>query len=149
MAEIFLDAGLDYIHGIIPKGGALGTLACGAFSSQTPTTVAARTAVIGAGQIEEPVSGTGGYARVIVATGDWGAPATNGLGRRITSVEKSFPTSTAAWNPTTINGFFLATGTVVGAGTPIFQSNFDDLLAAVINAAAIVLKVTPFWQSNV
>jgi len=145
MAEIFTDAGIDYILGIIPKGGALGTLSLGVFTSQTPTTVPTRTQTLGAG-ITEPASGTGGYARVTIATGDWGAASTNGNGRRITSAQKSFPETTAAWNPASANGSFIATGTTVGAGTVIYAANFDDGLAANMNAAGLVLRVTPFWQ---
>jgi hypothetical protein len=144
MAEIFLDEGLDYIMGIIPKGGALGSLAVGAFTAFTPSTVAARTANIS--NLVEPAAGTGGYARVAVTTGNWGAQGTNGNGRRSTSVQKAFPSSSAAWNPSSVNGCFIGVGTTVGAGTVIFMANFDDSLAANVNAAGLILRVTPFWQ---
>lgn len=144
MAEIFFDEGLDYILGIIPKGGALGTLALGAFTAATPSTVPARTSTIA--NLNEPANGTGGYARVIVTTGNWGAAATQGSGRRITSAQKSFPSSSAAWNPSSVNGTFIGVGTTVQAGTIIYAANFDDSAAAVINAAGLVLRVTPFWQ---
>lgn len=149
MAETFLDEGLDYIMSLIPGGGAMSALAIGAFTSQTPTTVPARTATFGNGGISEPAAGTGGYARVAVATGDWGAPATNGSGRRRTASQKAFPTSTAAWNPTAVNGCFIVVGTTVGAGTLIYAANFDDGQVAQLNAAGLVLRVTPFWQLDV
>lgn len=148
MAETYLDAGIDYILGVIPKGDALGTLALAAFTSQTEDTVAARTATIGSG-IDEPAGGTGGYARVAIDEGDWGAPATNGSGRRITAAQQAFPESTGAWNPSTVNGFLIAVGTSVGGNPPIYQANFDQEVAAEIGSSGIVLRVTPFWQLNV
>lgn len=147
MAETFFDEGLDYIMSCIPGGGAMSALAIGAGTSATPTTVPARTSVIGG--MGEPASGTGGYARVALIGANWGAPATNGSGRRRTAVQKSFPITTAAWVPSTVNFCFIAVGTTVGAGTVIYAANFDDSAAALLNAAGLVLRVTPFWQLDV
>jgi hypothetical protein len=148
MAEIFTDEGLDYLMGIVPKGGAMGALALGAFTSQTPSTVPARGATLANAGIVEPVAGTGGYARVSISTGDWGAQTTQGNGRRSTAAQKSFPTTSAAWNPSSVNGNFIGVGTTVGSGVVIFAANFDDLAAANMNAAGLVLRSTPFWQHD-
>lgn len=145
MAEIFTDEGLDKIMGIVPKNGTnLTTLYLGLFSSQTPTTVPARTATGGAapsGWTE--VTGTG-YARIAVAAADWGAASTVGNGRSITAAQKTFTGGAGGW--TAANGFFLATNSASGAGdTTIFFSNFASGLARTL-ASGDTLKVTPSMQ---
>lgn len=147
MAEIFVDEGLDKILGIFPKNGSnLTQLYVGLFTSQTPTTVPARTATGGAapsGWTE--VTGTN-YARQSLAAGGWGAPGTNGNGRKITaSSQISFPAAGAGgW--TVANGFFLATNSASGAGdTIIFFANFDSGLARTL-AVGDQLKLTPSME---
>ena len=144
MAELFFDGGLDYIMSVIPGGTAMSALAIGAGTAATPSTLPARTAVIG--DMGEPAAGTGGYARVAVNTSDWAAPATNGNGRRRTSIQKAFPSTSAAWNPSAVNFCFIGVGTTVGAGVVIWAANFNDVTVAQLNAAGLVLRVTPFWQ---
>ena len=117
MAEIFVDEGLDYLLGIAFKAVAVDTtLYMGLFTSQTAGTCPARTATGGAvpaGWTEMTAAG-GAYARIAIATGDWGAYATNGNGRRIAlSAAKQF---TGFVGAAAANGFFIATLVASGAG---------------------------------
>ena len=143
MAEIFVDEGLDTIHGVFPKNGSnFASLYIGLFTSQTATTVPARTATGGAapsGWVE--ATGTS-YARQAIAAASWGAPSTDGNGRKITAGQVTFPTVGAGgWG--TANGFFIATMVSSQAGDKIiYFANFDDLTAAVLNVNDII-KVTP------
>jgi hypothetical protein len=149
MAEIFPDEGLDYIINAIFKGGTVDTtLFLGLFTSQTATTVPARTAVGGATPSGWTEAVGTGYARQAIATGDWGPNTTNGNGRKIvTSAAKAFPAAGAGgWG--TVNGFFVATNSASGAGdTIIYFANFDDGLAEVINAGTTI-NVTPGAQMD-
>jgi hypothetical protein len=146
MAEIFPDEGIDKIHGIFPKNGTnLAALYIGLFTSQTPSTVPARTAtggVVPVGWTE--VVGVS-YARQAIAAASWGTPATNGNGRRITAAQVSFPTVGAGgWG--TVNGFFIATLSASGAGdTIIYFANFDDVTANTLNSGD-TQRVTPSMQ---
>ena len=144
MAEIFPDEGIDYIHGIFPKNGAnIATLYCGLFTSQTASTVAARTATGGAVPSGWTEANFTSYVRQSIAAASWGAPATNGNGRKITATQVAFP---AAGSAQTVNGFFIATNSASGAGdTIIYFANFDDVTA---NALGVndIQKVTPSMQ---
>lgn len=147
MAEIFVDEGLDRILGVYPKNGTPdATLYIGLFSSQTPSTVPARTATGGAapsGWTE--VSGTG-YARISIAAASWGSPSTNGNGRKITAGQVTFTGGAGGW--TTANGFFIATKPSSQAGDVcIFFANFDSGLARTL-ASGDTLKVTPSMQMD-
>ena len=146
MAEIFVDEGIDKIMGIFPKNGTnIATLYIGLFTSQTASTVPARTATGGAvpaGWTE--ATGTD-YARQSIASTSWGAASTNGNGRKITAGEVTFPTVGAGgWG--TATGFFIATNSASGAGDVIiYFANFDDTTANTLNAGD-VQKVTPSMQ---
>ncbi len=146
MSEIFTDEGLDKILSIVPKNGTnLASLYIGLFTSQTASTVPARTAVGGAvpsGWVE--ATGTS-YARQAIAAASWGAASTNGSGRKITAGQVTFPTVGAGgWG--TVNGFFLATASASGAAdVTIFFANFDDTTARALSASD-VLKITPSMQ---
>ena len=146
MAEIFVDEGLDKILGIFPKNGTnVATLYIGLFTSQTPTTVPARTAAGGAvpaGWTE--ATGTS-YARQSIAAASWGSASTNGSGRKISAGQVTMPTVGAGgWG--TVNGFFIATNSASGAGdTIIYFANFDDATAVTLNAGDVI-KVTPSMQ---
>lgn len=145
MAEIFPDEGLDKLLGIVPKNGTnLTQLYIGLFTSQTGSTVPARTATGGAapsGWTE--VTGTS-YARQSIAAASWGAPATNGNGRKITAGQVTFPTAGGTW--AVANGFFLATNSASGAGdTIIYFANFDDVTPVTLNSGDVI-KVTPSMQ---
>ncbi len=144
MAEIFTDEGLDYLLGIAFKAGTVDTtLFIGLFTSQTASTVPARTATGGASPSgwTEFVAATGSYARIAIATGDWGAAATNGSGRRIAlSAAKTFTGMTGA---SAANGFFIATNSASGAGdTTIYFSNFDSGVGRTMAATGDQLQVT-------
>lgn len=146
MAEIFVDEGIDKIHGIFPKNGTnLASLYIGLFTSQTPSTVPARTATGGAAPSGWTEAVGTAYARQAIATASWGTPSTNGNGRKITAGEVTFPTVGAGgWG--TVNGFFIATLSASGAGdTIIYFVNFDDVTANTLNAGD-VQKVTPSMQ---
>jgi len=144
MAEIFPDEGLDYLLGIVFKAGTVDTtLFMGLFTSQTATTAPSRTAVGGASPSgwTEMTASSGSYARIAVATGDWGAPATNGNGRRIAlSAAKTF---TGFVSAAAANGFFLATNSASGAGdTLIYFSNFDSGVARSLASVSDQLDIT-------
>lgn len=151
MAETFTDEGLDYALGVLFKGGTVDTtLHLGLFTSQTATTVPARTATGGAapsGWTEMTVS-SGTYARIAIATGDWGAAATNGSGRRISL--SSAKTFTGFVSAAAANGFFIATHATSGAGDTILCfANFDSGTARSLATTSDQLQLTPSVQLDV
>lgn len=154
-AEIFPDEGLDHLLGKVPLASTAiqTTYHLGLFTAQTDTTVPPRTTVLNGagvadngGAVDEPATSgaPAGYARVAIANSDWGSPATQGSGRRVTSAQKSFPVSTGAWG--TVNGFFIASASGYGAGVALCYANFDDGEAIEVNAAGFTVRVTPFIQ---
>lgn len=151
MAENFTDEGLDYIMSVIYKGGTQDTtLYAGLFTSQTASTVPARTATGGAapsGWTEQTAS-SGTYARIAIATGDWGAPATNGSGRRIVlSAAKAF---TGFVSAAPANGFFIATNSASGAGdTIIYFANFDSGVSRSNATTSDTINVTARTQHDI
>ncbi len=142
MANIYVDQGIDTILGVFPKNGSnFGVLYIGLFTSQSATTVPARSATSGAtpsGWTE--ASGTN-YARQVIASGDWSAPVTDSTGRKITATQVVYPAAgSGGWG--VVNGFFIATQIASGASDKIiFFANFDDDTAVMINAGDI-LKIT-------
>lgn len=148
MAEIFPDESLDAILAVFPKNGTnYANLYVGLFTSQTASTVPARTATGGAVPSGWTEAAGTSYARQTVAAADWGAPSTNGSGRKITASQYTFPTVGAGgWG--TANGFFLATQNASGASDKIvYFANFDDTTAVTLNAGDTI-KVTPSMQYN-
>ena len=148
MAEIFPDEGLDHILNKVPRSTVAiqTTYYLGLFTTQTASTVAARTETLASAGVGEPSGGA--YARVAVANTDWAAIATNGSGRRTTSAQKSFVENSASWG--TINGFFLANQLAVGAGSvAIFYANFDDVTAIPATVAGYTIRITPYFQIDV
>jgi hypothetical protein len=146
-AEIFPDEGLDHILNKVPRATTAiqTTYYLGLFTSQTASTVPGRTQLL----VDEPtgvseVANSAAYARVAVANTDWGAPATNGSGRRTTSAQKSFPESTGSWG--SVNGFFIADVSTHSAGVALLYANFDDTSAVNVNAAGFTVRVTPYIQ---
>ncbi len=152
MASIFTDEGLDYILNGIFRGGTIDTtLFVGLFTSQTPTTVPARTATGGASPSgwAEMTAASGTYARQAIAADatDWGAPATNGDGRRIAAAAAELFTGFVGDDPA--NGFFLATSGASGSGDVILCfSNFDSQVARTLATTGDELEVTPRAQLN-
>jgi hypothetical protein len=151
MAETFVDEGLDYLLGIAFKAGTVDTtLYIGLFTSQTATTVPARTATGGAAPSgwTEMTASSGSYARIAIATGDWGAAATNGSGRRISlSAAKTF---TGFVSSAAANGFFIATNSASGAGdTILYFANFDSGVARSLGTISDTLAVTSRVQFDV
>jgi hypothetical protein len=144
MAEIFVDEGLDHIMGIWPKNGTNdATLYIGLFTSNTASTVPARTAT-NVGPVGWTEAAGVNYARQSIAAASWGAPATNGNGRKITAGQVTFPTVGAGgWG--TVNGFFIATTVDQSSGVIIYFANFDDTTAKVLVANSVE-KVTPSMQ---
>lgn len=144
MAENFTDEGLDYMLGVIFKGGTVDTtLYVGLFTSATASTVPARTATGGtspSGWTEMSAS-TGSYARIAIATGDWGAASTVGSGRSITwSAAKTFTGFTSA---SAANGFFIATNSASGVGdTILFFANFNNTTARTFASTSDTLSLT-------
>lgn len=144
MAEICPTEGLDYMINVLLKnGGSPATLYLGLFTSQTASTVPAANAVLATpnGVTE---AGYTSYARVAVATADWGATGDKTVWtqavRGATAAQKSFPAAGAAY-PTAINGFFLATA--LTGGVAIYYSNFDDATAISSLALGDIIRVTP------
>jgi len=148
MAEIIPDEGLDYKLGVLYKGGTVDTtLYLGLFTSQTATTVPARTATGGASPTgwTEMTASSGSYARIALATGDWGAPSTNGSGRKIAlTAAKTF---TGFVSAAAANGYFIATNAASGAGDTILAfANFDSGTARSLATVSDQLQVTPSMQ---
>lgn len=151
MAETHTDEGLDYMLGVLFKGGTVdSSLYVGLFTSQTATTVPARTATGGASPSgwTEMTASSGTYARIAIATGDWGAAATNGSGRRISlSAAKQF---TGFVSSAAANGFFVATNATSGVGdTVLFFANFDSGAARSLASVSDTLDVTVREQFDV
>lgn len=145
-AELFPDEGLDHVLNKVPIAGvAIQTsYGLGLFTSQTATTVPARTVTLASQSGVTEVASAGAYARVSIANSDWGAIGTNASGRKTTSAQKTFPDSTGSWG--TVNGFFVATNTTQGAGVALYYANFDDGQAINVNAAGYTVRVTPYVQ---
>lgn len=143
MAEIFPTEGLDYILGVIPKGGTTpANLYLGLFTSQTASTVPARTMVLATPTGITEASYTS-YARQTLAAGTWGAIAAGAAdGRKTTYPQVTFPT-VGATAGSAINGFFIASAS--SAGIALFVANFDDT-TAITPATGDIIKVTPTWE---
>ena len=173
MAENFTDEGLDRLLNMMPRNTVaidttlyLAAITTAGYVTRSPDTSLSTTGVpnrqtvwathyqttAGAsanGAGGEPNIGTGAYARKSVLSTDWGAPVTNGSGRRSTAALQNFPASTAAWSNQNVIGFALVTGASAGAGVAYYYANFDDASQVAINAAGITLQVTPFWQRDI
>lgn len=150
MAEIVPDEGLDYMLAALFKGAAVDTtLYLGLFTSQTPTTCPSRSATGGASPSgwTEMSASSGTYARIALATGDWGAPSTNGNGRKIAlTAAKSF---TGFVGAAAANGYFIATNAASGAGDTILQfCNFDSGVARTYATTGDIGNVTPGHQMD-
>lgn len=151
MAETFTDEGLDYLLGIAFKAGTVDTtLHVGLITSQTASTVPARTATGGAvpSGWTEMTASSGTYARIAIATGDWGAAATNGSGRRIAlSAAKTFTGFVGAAAAT---GFFIATAAASGVGdTILFFANFDSAVTRAFATVSDSLALTARIQYDI
>jgi hypothetical protein len=151
MAETFTDEGLDYEMALAYKGGTQDTtLYLGLFTSQTASTVPARTATGGASPSgwTEMTASSGTYARIAIATSDWGSAATNGSGRRISlNAAKTF---TGFVSAAAANGYFIATNSASGAGDVILGfSNFDSGAARSFASVSDTLSITPRVQKDV
>lgn len=141
MAEIYPNEGLDAIMAIFPKAGSvLANLYLGFFTSQTPSTVPAATAVLATATGVTEASGTG-YARTAIPAANWGAQAAGSPdGRKTTASAVTTPTvGSGGWG--TLNGFFLADA--LTNGHAIFYANFDSGLG-IPTSAGDVVTVTPF-----
>lgn len=149
MAEIFPNEGLDYILGVIPKAGTTPTnLYLFLFKGGTASTVPAATATIGTmGGTFAEVTTTDypGYARVAVASTDWGSAGADTIWsqsvRAVTAAQKSFAAATSAATPSAaINGFGLASAST--AGVALMYSNFDDTTGISSLALGDIIRVT-------
>lgn len=151
MAETFTDEGLDYLLGIAFKGATVDTtLYLGLFTSQTASTVPARTATGGASPsgFTEMTASSGTYARIAVATSDWGSAATNGNGRRISL--SSAKTFTGFVGAAAANGFFVATNSASGVGdTTICFANFDSAAARTFASTSDSLALTARMEFDI
>lgn len=112
----------------------------GLFTSQTPTTVPAQTAVLATPTgVTEAVGG--GYARPSTPGTQWPAPTTTNTTGRTTDMATpiSFAESSGQYTVNNQNGFFNATA--VTAGIAIFYSNFTSGVAIVVNQAGIQVRI--------
>jgi len=162
----FPQEGLDYLLGVVPKGGtAPATLYLGLFTT-TWTTVQSYgltniniTLGTGTYPVTELASATGYTARPSLAAATWGAAAagTVTIGANTVNVRQSTygsaiaitNSSASAW--TNINGMFIATSATVGqasgAGTTVlWYAPFSDG-STVSLAIGDTLNITPTWQS--
>lgn len=116
------------------------------FTSQTPTTVPAQTAVLATPTGVTEATG-GGYGRASIAGSNWPAGATaDTTGRRSTVATPgiSFAESSGAYSVTNVNGFGLATAS--SAGVALFYANPDSGAAIVVNQAGFIVRVPPYAQ---
>ena len=149
MAHIFTDSGLSALLTVFPQTASAqpSVLYVGLFASQTSGTVPSRTAqggAIPASWVETPQFAS---ARQVISGNQWGPPAINGNGVRVTGIQVTFPTATA--NGLSANGFFLATRVSSTAGdVSVAFANFDDLTMLTINSGDVV-RVTPYMQFNI
>lgn len=150
MAETFTDEGLDYCLGVVFDALAQDTtLHVGLFTSQTASTVPARTTTGGAvpSGFTEMVASSGTYARVAISAGAWGSPSTVGSGRKISAPQATF---TGFVGAAAANGFFIATNAASGAGDIILCfANFDSAVARTFATIADQLLLTPSVQFDV
>jgi hypothetical protein len=140
MAEIAPDEGLDYMIGVLLRAQTQPTtLYVGLFTSQSPTTVPASTAVLATGTGVTELTGTG-YARQSITAATWGAPTAGGGGRQTTA--STYVTFTAGGTWTAVNGFFVCTTATAGTGIALFYANFDSGVArTLLNGDS--LRITP------
>lgn len=112
----------------------------GLFTSQTPTTVPAQTAVLATATGVTEATG-GGYGRASVPSASWPVPTTTNTTGRTTDMATpiSFAESTGQYTVNNVNGFLNATA--VTAGIAIFYSNFTSGVAIVVNQAGIQVRV--------
>lgn len=150
MAEILPNEGLDYLLGIVPKNGTnLSNTYLFLFKGGTSSTVPAATATIGTmggSFVEVTTTDYPGYARVAVASSDWGSAGSDTIWsqtvRAVTAAQKSFAAATSAATPSaTINGFGLASAST--AGVALMYSNFDDTTGVTALAIGDIIRVTP------
>lgn len=150
MAEILPNEGLDYILGVIPKAGTTpANLYLFLFKGGTASTVPAASATIGtmgSTFVEVTTSDYPGYARVAVASSDWGSAGADTIWsqsvRAVTASQKSFAAATSAATPSaTINGFGLASAST--GGVAVYYSNFDDVTGVSALALGDLIRVTP------
>jgi hypothetical protein len=150
MAETWTDEGLDFILGlhILNAKSVITTTYLTLFTSQTATTVPARTATGGASPSGWTEATGTAYARKDVLSTDWGAIATDGSGRRSTSSQQTFATVGAGgWG--TVNGFGLIELASAQAGDETFWfANFDDTTAVTLNQNDQIL-ITPTEQFDI
>jgi len=145
MAHTWTDTGLSALLAHWPRSAfnTSGVFYIGYFGSQTSGTVPNRTAFGGAtpGGWVESVA----MPRMVVSAGQWGVPASNGNGYRVTALQLA-STATAAGSA---NGFFLGTHvSSVAADLSYFFANFDDLTQVGYNSGDVI-RITPAVQFNV
>ena len=151
MAEIFPDEGLDVIlDNTFGNGGTPTmpvTVYVGLFSSQTPSTVPARTATGGATPVgwQEVWPTSGIYYRQAILTSAWGAHSTNGNGRKTAGPQVTFTGFVNGGSAA--NGYFIATGSASAAGDKVLAfANFDSGVARTLATVSDQLLVTPSVQ---
>ena len=148
MAEIFPDESLDLLLGVFPKNGAnIPTLYLGLFTSQSASTVPARSATGGATPSGWTETTYPSYARQAIPSTSWGPEVTVGSGREVTAAQVTLPTIGAGPSET-INGFFLGTAVSSQAGdTIIYFANFDDT-SPIVTSENGIIRVTPRMRKD-
>lgn len=158
---VFPQEGLDYLLGIVPKGGtAPTTLYLGLFTTSWATIQGYGTANInitlngGTYSVTELASATGYTTRQSLTAGNWGAQSA-GTSGSINVRQTTYPavtitnTSGSTWSA--VNGIFVATSATVGQAsgsgtTVLWYAPFADL-STVTLANGDSLSITPTWQS--
>jgi len=163
---VFPAEGLDYLLGVVPKGGtAPATLYLGLFTTSWATiqgyglTNTSITLNGGTYPVTELASATGYTARPSLAAATWGAATagTTVIGANTINVRQSTYgsaitiTNTSASTWTGVNGMFIATSATVGqasgAGTTVlWYAPFSDG-STVTLAVNDSVSITPTWQS--
>lgn len=138
MADIHPDEGLRWLLTNVSRGFPA-MLWLGLFTSQTPMTVPARTAVLATQEGVTEVSGQL-YRRQPVGAASWSEPERTPEGQRIVADPVQFDVGADGWGR--INGLFLATDETAGAA--VFYANFDPP-ESVPTGSGDVLIVSPHW----
>lgn len=142
MAETFTQDGLAYIYRTAFNGStAVTTFWVGEFVSATPSTVPASTASGASSGWTEMSAATGTYARQSVAASAITSAAVVGA----SAVGSTWPqvTFTGFTSASPANGYFIATGSVGSAGSPLLFANFDSGASRSHLTTSDTLAVTP------
>jgi len=144
MAETFTEGGLNYLVNVGLHGAAASLLNfyVGLFNSQTQSTVPASTASGASTGWTEVTASSGTYARQAVAASATGAGSGNS-GAWVSGWPAVTFTGFTTNPASPANGFFIASGSVGSAGSPLAFANFDSGASRSLASVSDTLQVTP------